>query len=139
MKTKTALTSILVIIYALSGYGMQLPPQGLENEDFPSLSQNRIEVRFAVGKKTITCKEFFIKAKIKKRKIISGKFASGFQIPHEAIDFRIRDAMSVEFKCAGHRWYFPEVGANAFSEGYWWVGASYPPFLEEFEGPYFKW
>jgi hypothetical protein len=136
-KTNIAVAITIMIAFAIECHGVQKPPQGLSNH-YLETAPNRIEVRFAVGEKTIICKEFHILAKTKSHEIISGKFASGFQIPPEASNFTVQDSMELELRCKGYRWHFPEVSANAFTEGYWWVGTSYPPFLEEFKGAHLE-
>jgi hypothetical protein len=136
MKTIAAVITIM-FAFAFECYGVQKPPQGLSDHNLES-APNRIEVRFAMGEKTIICKEFQLLAKTKDHVIISGKFTSGFQIPPEASSFAVQDSMQLELSCNGYRWYFPEVSANAFTEGYWWVGTSYPPFLEEFKGAHLE-
>ena len=128
--------SILILMQVSSYVFSQQPPQGLEKQP-PDPGVNRIEVRFASGNKAILCKSFYLSAKVEGRKIIEGKYSSGFTIPASAMLLPKKDLLELELKCGEYRWHFTEVGERAFSEGYWWVGTSYPPFLEEFQAPSF--
>jgi hypothetical protein len=131
-----AVISITVFLITTITFGQQPPPE--MGEQPPAPTPNRIEVRFALGIKTIRCKYFDLSAKIRGQEVFAGKFSSGFQIPSDVADLSGHDTLELEFKCNRHQWHFKEVGERAFSEGYWWVGTDYPPFQETLQWPGFK-
>jgi hypothetical protein len=92
-------------------------------------------VRFALGEKAVKCENFHLAAKAEGRVIIDGQFASGFQIPVEAMTLPRNDALEIEFKCGDQGWHFTKVGERAFLPGWWWVGTDYPPFPRDISNP----
>ncbi len=104
----------------------------------PDPSNNRIEVRFALGEKPLGCRHFHLVAKENGRVLFSGKFRSGFDIPVQVANLPRNDALELEFVCRKERWHFSKVGERAFLRGWWWVGTDYPPFQSEFQGPKFQ-
>jgi hypothetical protein len=97
----------------------------------PNPPANHVEVRFAIGKESVTCKSFEITAKAGEQTILGGSFASSFLIPPAALTNN--DMLDVEIKCGEHKWHFSDVGPRALRWGWWWVGTDYPPFHETFQ------
>jgi hypothetical protein len=116
----------------------QTPPEGVGVVLYPPTTPNRIEVRFAISKKAVRCQYFHLTAKIEGREIFAGRFKSGFDIPKGLADIPGQSTLELDFICNNHRWHFAEIGERAFLEGYWWVGTSYPPFIEELQRPEFR-
>ncbi|HTQ97609.1 MAG TPA: hypothetical protein VMH89_12445, partial [Candidatus Acidoferrum sp.] len=134
MMVKKLLRWTVVLFLGLSAAAQQKPEFGL----LPNPGPNRINVRFALGKRAVTCDKFTLKARIGQRWIMDGKYASGFEIPGEAKDLPRNDELDLEFQCSGHLWHFTNVGERAFLPGWWWVGTDYPPFQLELQGPQFR-
>jgi hypothetical protein len=127
--TRSAMIAIIVALWATTTQAQRPPEFGL----LPDPGPNRIEVRFALGDKTARCKRFTLTAKVGDRIVISRQFASGFQIPADAVSLPRKDALDLQFKCGKHRWHFTNVGERAFLSGWWWVGTDYPPFQSLFQ------
>ena len=104
----------------------------------PNSGPNRIDVRFAFGKKAVTCENFALKAKVGQRSIMDGEYTSGFEIPAAAKDLPRNDELDLEFQCGEYHWHFANVGERAFLPGWWWIGTDYPPFQLELRAPKFK-
>lgn len=94
----------------------------------PDPPSNHVEVRFAMGKQSVTCKRFELTAKAGEQTILAGSFVSGFSIPPPALTNN--DMLDIEIKCGEHKWHFSDVGPRALRQGWWWVGTDYPPFQE---------
>jgi hypothetical protein len=94
----------------------------------PDPPPNHVEVRFALGKQPLTCKQFEITIKGGDRTILNGSFESGFSVPEATSTYR--GLLDVVIKCGDQRWHFPEVGKWSLQQGWWWVGTDYPPFQE---------
>ena len=129
---RRATTLIVLVLLAIAAPSQQRPAE--IGRKLPDPGQDRVEVRFALGAKALTCEQFHLTAKIDARVIIDGEFASGFQIPREAAMLPRNAALELEFKCGDHVWHFNRVGERAFLQGWWWVGTDYPPFQETFQG-----
>ena len=97
----------------------------------PEPPANHVEVRFASGKETITCKRFKLTAKEGGRIILSGVFTSSFPIPSNALSSPSN--FDITPQCGEHKWHFSELVPQAFRHGWWWVGTDYPPFQEMLE------
>jgi hypothetical protein len=136
-KHRMGIVATVVFVLSVAVVKGQQPPREMDKQP-PNPAPNRIEVRFALGKKTVSCKKFYLSAKIDGHEIMSGSFSSGFQIPQQLANLPQRDALELELKCSGHRWHFTEAGERAFLQGYWWVGTDYPPFQESFQLPVFR-
>jgi hypothetical protein len=135
---KKGIVSLVILLLLMATAEAQRRPPAVGRK-LPDPGPNRIEVRFALGEKAVTCKRFHLTAKVGGRVIMEGQFASGFQIPSEATTLPRNDALQPEFQCGSHRWQFTKVGERAFLPGWWWVGTDYPPFQETFQGrPEFK-
>ncbi len=52
----------------------------------PDPPSNHVEVRFAMGKQSVTCKRFQLTAKAAGQTILAGSFVSGFSIPPAGVD-----------------------------------------------------
>ena len=92
----------------------------------PAPPANHVEVRFALGKETVTCKRFKLTATGGGRTILSGSFASNFPIPPAALTSP--DKLDITLQCGEHKWHFSEVLPQAFRHGWWWVGTDNPLF-----------
>ena len=111
---------------SLTASAQQRPPSA--DQYPPNPPANHVEVRFALGKETVTCKRFKLTAKGGGRTILSGSFASSFSIPPAALTSP--DKLDITLQCGEHKWHFPGVLSQAFRQGWWWVGTDYPPFQE---------
>ena len=131
---------LLFSIFTLSVASAQTPPEGVGVNLYPpTTAPNRIEVRFAIGKKPVKCKFFHLTATTNGKIIFSGDFKGGFQIPDEITTMSEDDTFNLDIKCDNYHWHFNNVVQRAFiEEGYWWVGKSYPPFIEVFQSPEFQ-
>jgi len=89
---------------------------------------NHVEVRFALGKETVTCKRYKLTAKGGGRTFLSGSFSSSFPIPPAGLTGP--DKLDITLKCGEHKWHFSDVLSQAFRHGWWWVGTDSPPFQE---------
>jgi hypothetical protein len=98
------------------------------NQYPPNPPANHVEVHFAMGKQTVTCKHFKLTIKGGEQTILTGTFASGFSIPPAALTSP--DKLDITLQCGERKWHFPEVLPQAFRQGWWWVGTDYPPFQE---------
>ena len=95
---------------------------------------NRIEVRFALGKKAVKCEKFGLKARVGQLWLMDGEYHAGFEIPELAKELPNNDELDLEFQCGKYHWHFADVGERAFLPGWWWVGTDYPPFQTELQG-----
>src|SRR6266851_6956966 len=126
---------IALAILALTTVGVQAQREPPEiGRKLTDPGPNRIEVRFALGEKTVKCKYFHLTAKVENHVIIDHSFESSFQIPRSATKLPRKDALELDFRCEKHRWHFTKVGERAFLSGWWWVGTDFPPFQERFQG-----
>jgi hypothetical protein len=132
---RTDLLTLAVAVFISACAASQQKP---EFGRLPNIGANRIEVRFALGKKAVTCQKFTLKARIGQRWIMDGEYASGFEIPSGAKDLPRNDELDLEFQCGQQHWHFTSVGERAFLPGWWWVGTDYPPFQRELQGSKFK-
>ena len=128
------LIRLLVVLVALfvgasAVAGGQRPP-GTGEGVSPDPGPNRIEVRFAIGEKSLTCDRFHLVAWFEGKKLIDGDFHQGFQIPNGARSLPHEDGAVIDVKCAGDHWHFRDVPGRAFLKGWWWIGTDYPPFQE---------
>jgi hypothetical protein len=114
---------------AFTASAQQRPPYGAQYP--PDPPANHVEVRFALGKETLTCKHFDLTIKGGEQMLLKGSFASSFTIPSAASTYH--GLLDVEIKCGQHKWHFPEVGKWSLQQGWWWVGTDYPPFQEMFQ------
>lgn len=128
---RLSIAAVLITLMTVA-HAQRRPPE--IGRHLPDPGPNRVEVRFAVGETAVTCKRFSLTGKVQGRVIISGKFASGFEIPTEAANLPLQDAVELEFKCGKYHWHFSKVGERAFLAGWWWVGTDHPPFQETFQG-----
>lgn len=137
--TAMKIASLILIVIALAaGIALgQIPPPELGKQPGPP-ADNRVEVRFALNKKAVKCKHFYLSAKYEGEEFFSGEFSSGFQIPTDIRYYPREDDFELEIKCNNHRWYFKEVPFPALSQGYWWVGTDKPPFIWNLDWPKFK-
>ena len=133
---KSALISIILALMTEISLG-QIPPPELGEQPTPPAA-NWIEVRFAINKKAVKCEYFYLSAKIKGKEFFSGKFSSGFKIPSDIPKIPGKDSFELEIKCNNYQWHFKNVGDQAFSEGYWWIGTDYPPLQERLQWPAYK-
>jgi hypothetical protein len=131
-KGSNLLALAILVLSAATIEAQRRPPE--IGRHLPDPGPNRVEVRFALGEKAVECKYFRLTAKVEGHVVMAGKFASGFQIPPDALTLPRNDALELEFKCGNHRWHFTQVGERAFLPGWWWVGTDYPPFQETFQG-----
>ena len=102
----------------------------------PDAPPNRVEVRFAVDKKTVTCDQFSLKLSQQNRTLLEGSFGSGFNLP-PGEPKSPKPALDVTVGCAGYIWHFDQVPTAMLSRGWWFVGTDYPPFQGEFSCPKF--
>jgi hypothetical protein len=120
---------LVFLVTLLSNAWGQQPPPAI-GPRLPDPGPHRVEVRFAIGKTAVKCKQFHLVAREDGQILFSGSFKSGFDIPRQAENLPRRDALDLEFQCSGYRWRFSKVGERAFLHGWWWVGTDYPPFHE---------
>ncbi len=97
---------------------------------------NRIEVRFAVDKKAITCDQLSLKVKQGDQFLINGSFASEVDLP-PGVPKNAKPALDVTIGCAGYVWHFDRVPAAILQRGWWFVGTDYPPYQSDFDCPKF--
>ena len=133
MKESMVFLSLLSLV-TLMTHAQRKPEFG----SLPEPGPDRIEVRFALGERAVTCKYFHLTANVGRQVVIDGKFASGFRIPQEAKTLPRRDALELDLKCGKQHWHFTNVSERVFLRGWWWVGTDYPPFQTEFQGPRFQ-
>jgi hypothetical protein len=122
------MVSIIVVLAGTLAQAQRPPEFG----SLPPPPRGRIEVKFALGEKTVSCRRFRLTARWDGRFLFSGKFTSSFAIPPQATNLPRKDAVELEFKCGSHRWRFTGVGERAFLWGRWWVGTDLPPFQSQF-------
>jgi hypothetical protein len=131
----TVIVPLLVLVIELLFIAhAQQPPLAMD-KDLPDPGPNRVEVRFAIGKKAVTCKRFHLVAKESGQILFHGSFHLGFEIPQNAENLPRENALELEFKCGEHHWHFTHVPERAFLHGWWWVGTDYPPFHELMRSP----
>ncbi len=102
----------------------------------PDAPPNRIEVRFAVDKKTVTCDQFSLKVSQGTRSIVDASFGSGFDLS-AGEPKSPTPSLAVTLSCAGYVWHFDRVPTAMFQRGWWLVGTDYPPFQSDFSCPKF--
>ena len=100
---------LVLLVTFLSNVWAQQPPPAI-GPPLPDSGPHRIEVRFAIGKAAVKCKQFHLLAREDGQVLFSGSFKSGFDIPKQVENLPRRDALELEFKCSGHRWRFSKVG-----------------------------
>jgi hypothetical protein len=132
MKKRDLVSLIVALLVAGMTWAQLRPPE--IGRKLPDPGPNRIEVRFALGKKAVRCEQFYLSAKVNGQIIVEGWFASGFQVPSEAKKLPENDALELEFNCGRHRWHLNGVPEAVFRASWWWVGTDYPPFQETFQG-----
>src|SRR5947208_13677592 len=127
------LSEIALVLVTVVGIRPAMSQQRPSSPDQypPNPPVNHVEVRFAIGKETVTCKRFELTVKAGGQTILAGSFASGFSIPPAALTNN--DMLYVEVKCGEHKWHFSDVGPRALRQGWWWVGTDYPRFQESFQ------
>jgi hypothetical protein len=132
MSAKLSNTALVIAVVAgvLPALSQQRPSSPDQYPANPPA--NHVEVRFAIGKESVTCKRFEITAKAGEQTILAGSFVSSFSIPSAALTNN--DMLDVEIKCGEHKWHFSDVGPRALRWGWWWVGTDYPPFHKTFQG-----
>ena len=108
---------LVLLVTLLSKAWAQQPPPAI-GPSLPDPGPHRVEVRFAIGKTAVKCKQFHLVAREDGQILFSGSFKSGFTIPRQAENLPRRDALELEFQCSGHRWRFSEVGERAFLHGW---------------------
>jgi hypothetical protein len=125
---------ILTLIYSSA----QIRPDPV-GRNLPDPSPDRIEVRFAYNKKTVSCEQFHLVAKFEDRILLEGDFTNGFNIPPEAKNLSKTNTIELELQCGKYRWHFIKLRESTFNSGYWWIGTDYPPFHNlYFHNKYFK-
>jgi hypothetical protein len=120
---------VVLLIPAISLAQIRPDPVG---RNLPNPSPNRIEVRFAYNKETVSCERFHLIAKFEGKLLFEGDFANGFDIPPEAKKLPYTHAVELELQCAKYRWHFTGLRESVFWSGYWWVGMDYPPFHDSY-------
>ena len=125
-----------LLLGCFTSLGAQRPP-GTGDGVSPDPGPGRIEVRFAIGEKTLTCDRFHLVVRSKGRLLIDGYFQRGFQIPNGAKALPRRDSVDVDVRCGESHWHFQDVGERAFLKGWWWIGTDYAPYQERLRGPQF--
>ncbi len=101
----------------------------------PDTLPNRVEVRFAVDKKAVTCDQFSLKINQGNKSILDGEFGSGFDLPRGPKS--ATTPLEVTIGCAGYVWHFDRVPTAMLERGWWFVGTDYPPFQKDFSCPKF--
>lgn len=142
LRRRCALIKHLVVLIALffgvfGVAGGQRPP-GTGEGVSPNPGADRIEVRFAIGEKALTCDRFHLVARFEGRTIIDGDFHGGFRIPNGAKALPHKDSVDIDVRCGEDRWHFQNVGERAFLKGWWWIGTDYPPYQERLRDPQFQ-
>jgi hypothetical protein len=102
----------------------------------PDALPNRVEVRFAVDKKAVTCDQLSLKVKQGDQFLINGGFAAGFDLP-PGVPKSPKPALDVTIGCEGYVWHFDRVPTAMLQRGWWFVGTDYPPFQGDFTCPKF--
>jgi hypothetical protein len=118
---------------------LALPSMAQLKSDMGKLSEappNRIEVRFAVDKKAVTCDQLSLKVKQGDQMLLKGEFGSGFDLP-PGVPKSPKPPLDVTIGCAGYVWHFDRVPTAMLQRGWWFVGSDYPPFQQEFSCPKF--
>src|SRR5258706_11186954 len=102
----------------------------------PDPGRNRVEVRFAMDKRTVKCQSFFLSMSTSRKTLLKGNFSSSFELP---LSFppSIR-TVDVRASCGKHSWHFSRVPRKSFVEGWRWIGTDHPPFQTEFSGPVYS-
>lgn len=102
----------------------------------PDAPANRVEVRFAVDKKPVTCDQFSLKIEQGGRTIRDANFNSAFDLP-VGEPKSPEPLLTITIGCAGYIWHFDHVPTGAMQRGWWFVGTDYPPFQSDFSCPKF--
>lgn len=126
---------VLSTLLSVEATPAQRPPATGRPSD-PGL--DRIEVRFAVGEKAVTCDYFELSAKANRHTIVSGRFRTGFHIPSKVRRLPNQVTIELNVSCGRNSWHFSKVSKRVFLRGWWWIGTDYPPYHNEFQGPQFQ-
>jgi hypothetical protein len=125
--------ALCLVLASLSSPAQRKPELGSR----PDPGLGRVEVRFALGKNAVTCKEFSLTVTRNGETLIDGRFSSGFQLPSASSKLQPEETINVQIACAKQQWRFSQVPGTALSQGWWWVGTEYPPFDAEYRNPRF--
>ena len=102
----------------------------------PDAAPSRVEVRFAVDKKAVTCDQFSIRVSQGSKSVVDANFTSSFELPGGEPKSPT-PPLAVTLGCAGYVWHFDRVPTAMFQRGWWFVGTDYPPFQGDFSCPKF--
>jgi hypothetical protein len=124
---------IPLLLLAASSFAQRRPEMG----DIRDPGSNRVEVRFALGDRTVSCRWFSLNLERGGRVLINGKFRSGFLLPADLSATSFDEKIRVQVTCGKQMWSFSDVPSYALRQGWWWIGTDYPPFQSEFGGDKF--
>lgn len=123
---------IAVLVLACPCSAQRMPELG----SLPEVGPNRVEVRFAIGKRTLRCSTFTLNINSGQEEVLSGRFKSGFTLPTSPS--ASSGELTVRLGCGKYSWQFNGVPISALSQGRWWVGTDHPPFQAEFGSDRFR-
>lgn len=130
---KLTKTIAILVLALFPSYAQRRPEVAYSPDPGPG----RVEVRFAIGKRSVNCRMFSIEVKRDDKTLVKGEFLSGFQLPVEESKTSIRRELEVRIGCGKNQWHFSRVPDKALLQGWWWIGTDYPPFQAEFSGDRF--
>ena len=126
------LRTFALLVTACTCSAQRMPALGSS----PNVGPNRVEVRFAIGKRAVRCSTFALSIRNGQEEVLAGRFRSGFTL--RGLPSPTLGELSVRIACGKHRWQFNRVPISALSQGWWWVGTDSPPFQAEFSGGRFR-